>query len=128
VVPCYITRPAIANERLTLDRAGDVVAGQERFSERLPLCEPADAVERMRHRLKTRAGRASYGKRKQNRGAGLRHHQSGDAIPAMRGLEAVRGERSLVTNGVEHPSDGGSQKVKTRIGSVRSPSPSLPHP
>jgi hypothetical protein len=38
---------------------------QERFSEPPPLCEPADAVERMRHRLKTRSGRASYGKRKQ---------------------------------------------------------------
>ncbi|MBA2593221.1 MAG: transposase, partial [Gammaproteobacteria bacterium] len=38
---------------------------QERFSEPPPLCEPADTVERMRHRLKTRAGRALYGKRKQ---------------------------------------------------------------
>jgi DDE family transposase len=37
----------------------------QRFSEPPPLCEPADAVERMRHRLKTRAGRGSYGKRKQ---------------------------------------------------------------
>ena len=38
---------------------------QERFIEPPPLCEPADAVERMRHRQKTRTGRASYGKRKQ---------------------------------------------------------------
>jgi Transposase DDE domain len=38
---------------------------QERCGEPPPLGEPADAVERMRHRQKTRAGRASYGKRKQ---------------------------------------------------------------
>jgi hypothetical protein len=31
----------------------------QRFSEPSPLGEPAEAVERMRHRLKTRAGRAS---------------------------------------------------------------------
>lgn len=72
---------------------------QERFSEPPPLCEPADAVERMRHRLKTRAGRASYGKRKQTVEpvfgiikAGMRFRQF-----LLRGLEAVRGEWSLVT-------------------------------
>jgi transposase len=72
---------------------------QERFSEPPPLCEPADAVERMRHRLKTRAGRASYGKRKQTVEpvfgiikAGMRFRQF-----LLRGLEAVRAEWSLVT-------------------------------
>ena len=72
---------------------------QERFGEPPPLCEPADAVERMRHRLKTRAGRASYGKRKQTVEpvfgiikAGMRFRQF-----LLRGLEAVRGEWSLVT-------------------------------
>jgi len=72
---------------------------QERFSEPPPLCEPADAVERMRHRQKTRAGRASYGKRKQTVEpvfgiikAGMRFRQF-----LLRGLEAVRGEWSLVT-------------------------------
>jgi transposase len=72
---------------------------QERFSEPPPLCEPADAVERMRHRLKTRAGRASYGKRKQTVEpvfgiikAGMRFRQF-----LLRGIEAVRGEWSLVT-------------------------------
>ena len=71
---------------------------QERFSEPPPLCEPADAVERMRHRLKTRAGRASYGKRKQTVEpvfgiikAGMRFRQF-----LLRGLEAVRAEWSLV--------------------------------
>ena len=72
---------------------------QERFSEPPPLPEPADAVERMRHRLKTRAGRAAYGKRKQTVEpvfgiikAGMRFRQF-----LLRGLEAVRGEWSLVT-------------------------------
>ena len=72
---------------------------QARFSEPPPLCEPADAVQRMRHRLKTRAGRASYGKRKQTVEpvfgiikAGMRLRQF-----LLRGLEAVRGEWSLVT-------------------------------
>jgi hypothetical protein len=72
---------------------------QERFGEPPPLAEPADAVERMRHRLKTRAGRASYGKRKQTVEpvfgiikAGMRFRQF-----LLRGLEAVRGEWSLVT-------------------------------
>ena len=67
---------------------------QERFSEPPPLCEPADAPERMRHRIKTRAGRASYGKRKQivEPVAGMRFRQF-----LLRGLEAVRGEWSLAT-------------------------------
>ena len=72
---------------------------QERFGEPPPLCEPANAVERMRHRLKTRAGRASYGKRKQTVEpvfgiikAAMRFRQF-----LLRGLEAVRGEWSLVT-------------------------------
>ncbi|MGH8524123.1 MAG: IS1182 family transposase [Gammaproteobacteria bacterium] len=72
---------------------------QERFGEPPPLCEPADAVDRMRHRLKTRAGRASYGKRKQTVEpvfgiikAGMRFRQF-----LLRGLDAVRGEWSLVT-------------------------------
>ena len=72
---------------------------QERFGKPPPLCEPADAVECMRHRQKTRAGRASYGKRKQTVEpvfgiikAGMRFRQF-----LLRGLEAVRGEWSLVT-------------------------------
>ena len=72
---------------------------QERFGEPPPLCEPADAVDRMRHRLKTRAGRASYGKRKQTVEpvfgiikAAMRFRQF-----LLRGLNAVRGEWSLVT-------------------------------
>ena len=71
----------------------------QRLGEPPPLCEPADAVQRMRHRLKTRAGRALYGKRKQTVEpvfgiikAVMRFRQF-----LLRGLEAVRGEWSLVT-------------------------------
>lgn len=72
---------------------------QERCGEPPPLGEPADAVERMRYRQKTHAGRASYGKRKQTVEpvfgiikAGMRFQQF-----LLRGLEAVRGEWKLVT-------------------------------
>ena len=72
---------------------------QKRFSEPPPLAESADAVERMRHRLKTRGGRALYGKRKHTVEpvfgiikAVMRFRQF-----LLRGLEAVRGEWSLVT-------------------------------
>jgi transposase len=72
---------------------------QERFGEPPPLVPKADAVQRMRHRLKTRAGRVLYGKRKQT------VEPVFDVIKAvmrfrqflLRGLEAVRGEWALVT-------------------------------
>ena len=38
---------------------------QDRFTEPAPLADDADAVQRMKHALKTRAGRARYGLRKQ---------------------------------------------------------------
>ncbi|MGH8656742.1 MAG: IS1182 family transposase [Gammaproteobacteria bacterium] len=72
---------------------------QERFREPPPLAPEANAVQRMRHRLKTRAGRVLYGKRKQTVEpvfgiikAVMRFRQF-----LLRGLEAVRGEWSLVT-------------------------------
>ena len=72
---------------------------QERFGEPAPLAEPADAVAQMKHRLKTGAGRAAYGLRKQTVEpvfgiikAVMRFRQF-----LLRGLEAVSGEWSLVT-------------------------------
>ncbi len=72
---------------------------QERFAEPPPPPESADAVTQMRHRLATRAGRAAYGLRKQTVEpvfgiikAVMRFRQF-----LLRGLEAVRGEWSLVT-------------------------------
>ena len=72
---------------------------QERFGEPAPMVEPADAVAQMKHRLKTRAGRAVYRLRKQTVEpvfgiikAVMRFRQF-----LLRGLEPVRGEWSLVT-------------------------------
>lgn len=72
---------------------------EDRFSEPPPLAEPASAVDRMKHRLKTRQGRKLYGKRKQTVEpvfgiikSVMRFRQF-----LLRGLEAVRGEWSLVT-------------------------------
>jgi hypothetical protein len=93
----------------------------ERFDEPPPLDGPADAVERMRHRVKSRAGRASYGKRKQNLepvfGIIKAGCASGNSL--LRGIEAVRGEWSLDDDGLKHPPDGGAEGLKTGSGSIR---------
>ena len=72
---------------------------QDRFTEPAPLADDADAVQRMKHALKTRAGRARYGLRKQTVEpvfgiikAVMRFRQF-----LLRGLAAVRAEWSLVT-------------------------------
>ncbi len=72
---------------------------QDRFAEPALLATEATAVQRMKHHLKTRAGRAQYGLRKQTVEpvfgiikAVMRFRQF-----LLRGLDAVRGERSLVT-------------------------------
>lgn len=72
---------------------------EDRFTEPPPLAEPASAVERMKHRLKTRKGRARYALRKQTVEpvfgiikSVMRFRQF-----LLRGLETVRGEWSLVT-------------------------------
>ena len=72
---------------------------QERFSEPLPPTPPCDALQTMKHRLKTRHGRALYGLRKQTVEpvfgiikSVMRFRQF-----LLRGLDAVRGEWSLVT-------------------------------
>jgi len=63
------------------------------------LAEPASAVERMKHRLKTRKGRQLYGLRKQTVEpvfgiikSVMRFRQF-----LLRGLASVRGEWTLVT-------------------------------
>jgi transposase len=72
---------------------------EERFTEPPPLTEPAGAVERMKHRLKTLQGRKLYGLRKQTVEpvfgiikSVMRFRQF-----LLRGLAAVRGEWTLVT-------------------------------
>jgi hypothetical protein len=72
---------------------------EDRFTEPPELAEPASAMERMKHRLKTVQGRKLYGLRKQTVEpvfgiikSVMRFRQF-----LLRGLEAVRGEWSLVT-------------------------------
>ena len=84
---------------LALGRESHQVPWQERFAEPPPSAEPPEAVADMRHRLKTRAGRADYGLRKQTVEpvfgiikSVMRFRQF-----LLRGVEAVNGEWSLVT-------------------------------
>ena len=71
----------------------------DRFTEPPPLAEPASAVDRMKHRLKTIQGRKLYGLRKQTVEpvfgiikSVMRFRQF-----LLRGLNSVRGEWNLVT-------------------------------
>ncbi len=72
---------------------------EDRFIEPPPLAEPAGALERMKHRLKTRKGRKLYGKRKQTVEpvfgiikSVMRFRQF-----LLHGLASVQGEWTLVT-------------------------------
>ena len=72
---------------------------EDRFTEPPPLAEPASAVDRMKHRLKTVHGRKLYGLRKQTVEpvfgiikSVMRFRQF-----LLRGLASVRGEWTLVT-------------------------------
>ncbi len=84
---------------LAAGRDGHHLPWQERFGEPPAPPEPGDAVAQMKHRLATRAGRTAFGLRKQTVEpvfgiikAVMRFRQF-----LLRGLEAVRGEWSLVT-------------------------------
>jgi transposase len=84
---------------LATGRESHHVPWQERFGEPPPLAEPNDAVAHMKHRLKTRAGRAVYGLRKQTVEPvfGIIKAVIGFRQFLLRGFEAARGEWSLVT-------------------------------
>jgi|TARA_B100000315_G_C14531123_1_gene566224 transposase len=84
---------------LAVGRESHHVSWQERFGEPASLAEPADAVADMRHRLKTRAGRADYGLRKQTVEPvfGIIKSVMQFRQFLLRGFEAVSGEWSLVT-------------------------------
>jgi transposase len=84
---------------LAAGRDGHHPYWEDRFSEPPPLSEPASAVERMKHRLKTVQGRKLYGLRKQSVEpvfgiikSAMRFRQF-----LLRGLASVRGEWTLVT-------------------------------
>jgi transposase len=58
-------RQAKIEALIALQREGHHLSWQERFTEPEPLAEDAGEVERMRHHLKTRAGKKAYALRKQ---------------------------------------------------------------
>ncbi len=72
---------------------------EERFTEPPPLLEPVTAVERMKYKLKTVAGRKLYGLRRQTVEPvfGIIKSVMGFRQFLLRGLAAVQGEWSLVT-------------------------------
>jgi len=84
---------------LAVGRDAHHVSWQERFAEPPALAEAADAVARMKHRLKTRCGRALYGLRKQTVEPvfGIIKSVMHFRQFLLRGLEAVSAEWSLVT-------------------------------
>lgn len=84
---------------LAAGRDGHHPHWEERFTEPPPLAEPASAVDRMKHRLKTLQGRKLYALRKQTVEPvfGIIKSVMGFRQFLLRGLEAVRGEWSLVT-------------------------------
>jgi transposase len=71
---------------------------QERFAQPPPVAEDADAVTRMRHRLRTAQGRALYAKRKSTVEPvfGIIKAVMGFRQFLLRGLTAVKGEWNLV--------------------------------
>jgi transposase len=84
---------------LAAGREGHHPHWKDRFTEPPPLAESASALERMKHRLKTRKGRQLYGLRKQTVEpvfgiikSVMRFRQF-----LLRGLASVRGEWTLVT-------------------------------
>ena len=84
---------------LAMGREPHHLPWQERFAEPAPLAEPRDALAQMKYRLKTRAGRALYGLRKQTVEPvfGIIRSVMGFRQFLLRGLAAARGEWSLVT-------------------------------
>jgi len=83
---------------IAVGRDGHHPAWRDRFEEPAPRCEPASHVERMKHALKTQAGRAAYALRKQTVEPvfGIIKSVMGFRQFLLRGLANVRNEWTLV--------------------------------
>jgi IS5 family transposase len=83
---------------IAIGRDGHHPDWRERFKEPAPLAEPASPVEQMKHRLKTKAGRALYALRKQTVEPvfGIIKSVMGFRQFLLRGLENVGNEWTLV--------------------------------
>ena len=84
---------------ISLGREKHHQAPEERLREPDPVCEDANALEKMQHRLKTREGKAIYAKRKSTVEPvfGIIKSVMGFRQFMLRGLKAVEGEWNLVT-------------------------------
>lgn len=84
---------------IAIGRQGHHLPVFERFAADPPAPDTDDPLARMAHRLTTKAGRALYGLRKQTVEPvfGIIKHSMGWRRMSMRGLDAARGEWSLVT-------------------------------
>ena len=84
---------------LAAGRDGHHPHWEDRFSEPPALAEPASAMDRMKHRLRTVQGRQLYGLRKQTVEPvfGIIKSAMGFRQFLLRGLASVRGEWTLVT-------------------------------
>jgi hypothetical protein len=84
---------------LSMKRESHHLPAFERFAADAPAPQSDDPVDRMAHRLTTKAGRALYGLRKQTVEPvfGIIKRVMGWPKMSMRGLEKARGEWSLVT-------------------------------
>lgn len=83
---------------IAVERQGHHQPLMERFAEPPPLPDDADAVETMRHRLKTKSGKAVYAKRKSTIEPvfGIIKAAMGFRQFLLRGLDAVKDEWDLV--------------------------------
>jgi transposase len=84
---------------ISLGREKHHPSPEERLREPDPVCEDANALERMQHRLKTREGKAIYAERKSTVEPvfGIIKSVMGFRQFMLRGLKAVQGEWNLVT-------------------------------
>ena len=83
---------------IAVKREGHHPSPMERFQEPEPLPGPANAVDAMKHRLKTQSGKAVYAKRKSTIEPvfGIIKSVMGFRQFLLRGFEAVKGEWNLV--------------------------------
>jgi transposase len=83
---------------IAVGRQGHNQPPWDRFSEPPPLSDDADSVDKMKHRLKTKAGKAVYAKRKVTSEPvfGIIKAVMGFRSFLLRGIEAVEGEWNLV--------------------------------
>ena len=80
---------------IAVEREAHHLPPNERWKEPEPPGEDADAVEQMRYRLKTPAGRAIYGQRKAVPRARLWDHQIGDGLCAVLSPRSGGGRRGV---------------------------------